>query len=198
MEQGAKSFGITNECFVDLSLREDEILSKMRRTNKYSIQKGMQLWKSEIISKQSGQSKIEECFNKFHNLHVEVAGRETRSKKTWEIQYEAVLRTNDFVVLLYDMEQNLIGASLFSTTCSMGNYSVAAYKRELFDKPVGHASQWIAIKHMKELNMKWYYLGTRAYWGDWNKPNEKEISIGHFKEGFATNIYPRIYLKFMF
>lgn len=196
-EYGAKCFGITNECFVDLTLSEQDILSRMRRTNKYSIQKSEQLWKSEIITNKNGKNKIDACFEQFRKLHIEIAGRETRNKQTWEIQSKAVLNTNDFVVLLYDEKQELIGASLFSTTNSMGNYSVAAYKRELFDQPVGHVSQWIAIKHMKSLGMKWYYIGTRSYSKDWNKPSEKEISIGLFKEGFATNIYPKLYLEYV-
>lgn len=196
-EYGAKCFGITNECFVNLSLSEQDILARMRRTNKYSIQKSEKLWKSEIITNKSGINRVEECFEQFRKLHIETAGRETRNKMTWRIQSKAVLDTNDFVVLLYDEKQELIGASLFSTTNSMGNYSVAVYKRELFDQPVGHVSQWIAIKHMKKLGMKWYYIGTRAYSKDWNKPSEKEISIGHFKEGFATDIYPKLYLEYI-
>ncbi len=194
-ENGAVCYGVDNECYVDLVLEEQEILSKMRRTNKYSIQKSEQLWRSEIITKNSGRDKIERSFEDFRRLHVEVSGRETRSQKTWDIQCKAVSDTNDFVVMLYDDRDELIGASLYSTTGSAGLYSVAAYRRDLFDKPVGHVSQWLAIKYMKELGMRWYYVGKRAYFGDWNQPSKKEVSIGHFKEGFATNIFLRLHLE---
>ena len=151
LEEGASCCGVDNECYVDLSLSEQEILAQIRRTNKYSIQKSKELWKSEIVIGQSGRDKVESCFESFRKLHAEVSGRVTRSRKTWDMQCEAVLRTNDFVVLLYDEEGGLIGASLYSTTGSVGSYSVAAYKRELFSQPVGHISQWLAIQHMKVL-----------------------------------------------
>ncbi len=196
LEMGAYCCGINSECYIDLSLKEKDILERIRRTNKYSIQKADKLWKSEIITKENGRDRVEKCFERFRELHFEVSGRTTRSKKTWEIQCESVLNKNNFVILLYDIEDNLIGASLFRVSGSVGLYSVAAYKRELFKKPVGHISQWIAIKHMKELGLKWYYIGRRSYLGDWDHPSEKEISIGHFKEGFATNIYPRVFLEY--
>lgn len=195
LEDGAVCYGIRSECFLDLSMDEQDILSKIRRTNKYSIKKAQSLWKSEIITKESGKDRVKKCFEEFRKLHIEVCGRETRRKETWDLQCDSMLDTNNFVVLLYDFEENLIGASLFSTTNSVGTYSVAAYKRELFDQPVSHISQWLAIKHMKELGLKWYYIGSRMYKGDWDHPNEKEISIGYFKEGYATNLFFRLYLK---
>ena len=63
-------------------------------------------------------------------------------------------------------------------------YSVAAYKK-VFDRPIGHAVQMIAIEKLKELGCKTYYLGQKATSG---LSTEKEISISHFKEGFTGNI----------
>lgn len=194
-ERGARCCGVDHECYVDLSLDEQDILSKIRRTNKYSIRKSEQLWKSEVITKRRERGYIEDCFEKFRTLHIEVSGRETRSKKTWDIQCKSVLHSNDFLVFLYDKDDQLIGASLYSTTGSMGTYSVAVYRRELYGQPVGHVSQWLAIKHMKELGMRWYNIGRRVYPGDGDHPTEKEVSIGHFKEGFATNIYLKVYME---
>lgn len=194
MENGAYCNKLNCECFVDLRLTEDEILSRIRRTNKYSILKGMDNWKTRLISHRNSEEEIAECFDSFRRLHIQVSGRETRSIATWKIQEEAVKKSKDFVVLLYDMKDILVGASLYSTTASACTYSVAAYRRELFDKPLGHVSQWIAIKHMKKLGIRWYYIGTRSYKKDWNSPSEKEISIGHFKEGFATNIYHTLHV----
>lgn len=194
MEGGACCEGVNSECFVDIGLTEDEILSRIRRTNKYSILKGLDYWKTKLISCADSEAEIAESFERFRKLHIQVAGRETRSKSTWKIQEEAVKNTNDFAVMLYDREDHLVGASLFSTTASACTYSVAAYRRELFDKPLGHVSQWAAIKHMGRLGIRWYYLGARSYQKDWNHPTEKELSIGHFKEGFATNLYHTLHI----
>ena len=124
-----------------------------------------------------------------------MAGRETRSIETWNLQKEAVIHKDDFVILLFDSYEKLIGASLYTTTGTEGSYAVAAYDRSLFDQPVGHISQWLAILHMKELGIKWYHVGTRFYEKDWNAPSEKEVAIGHFKEGWATNLFPKLFLE---
>ena len=198
LEKGAVCRGINFECFVDLSLSEQDILSGIRRTNKYEIKKAYRLWNHAIITKCDGRKKVEECFEQFRELHREVSGKITRSERTWNIQKEAVLNTKDFLVMLYNSEYRLIGGALFSTTGSACSYSVGAYRRELYDQPVSHISQWLAIKHMKASGMRRYYIGTRAYAGDWNHPDEKEIAIGFFKEGFATSIYPGVILEYRY
>ena len=97
---------------------------------------------------------------------------------------EQIKNKEAFLVTVRD-ESKLIGAGFFNYTRDMGMYSVAAYKRELFDRPIGHAVQMIAIEKLKELGCKTYYLGQKATSG---LSTEKEISISHFKEGFASNI----------
>lgn len=195
MEKGAVCNYTDFDCFVDLSMNSNEILSKIRRTNKYSIKKAEGLWKSVIVSRESSIDEISKAFKLFRELHIEVAGRETRSIFTWKMQEKALKNSDDFLVLLYDEFNSLIGASLFSTTGSAVSYSVAAYKRELFKQPVGHLSLWLAIEHSKILGKKWLYLGKRPYPNDSFTPTEKEIAIGHFKEGFATNIFPTIHVS---
>lgn len=195
LEHGWITNKISNECFLDLGGTEDEILSRIRRTNKYSISKANELWKKGIICNANSEVEINNAFEAFRKLHIEVAGRETRSVNTWNLQRDAVVNGNDFVIMLYDFSDKLIGASLYTTTGSEGSYAVAAYDRSLFDKPVGHISQWLAILHMRELGIKWYHVGTRFYENDWNHPTDKEVAIGHFKEGWATHIFPRIFLE---
>jgi len=47
--------------------------------------------------------------------------------------------------------------------------------------------QMKAIEALKEKGCKWYEVGQRHYKNDEIKPTEKELSISHFKEGFATH-----------
>lgn len=182
------------EAWVDLSEEQDKIFSSFRKSYKSCITKGERLWDSEIINRSCSEEKIESCFHSFEKLHIEVAGRRTRTHETWEKQCCSVKQTNDFAVLLYDKECKLVGASLYNTSGSFGYYGVGAYKRELFEFPLAHVSQWKAIKYMKEIGLRWYHLGTRFYEADWNEPTSKEISIGHFKEGFANRFFPSFYV----
>lgn len=183
------------ECFVDLSYDERDILTKIRRTNKYSIQKAKDYWKIEIVTKYDNRNYIDLCFEQFQKLHLEVAGRKTRSDLSWEKQRNAVEDTDDFLVMMRENSGKLIGASLYCCTKTTCTYAVGAYDRSCFNKPVTHLSQWEAIKHCKKLNKRWYYVGHRPYIGDTLKPSEKELAIGHFKEGFATELYNSIIIR---
>lgn len=189
----AKCHQVIYEAFLDLSLNNEEILGCMFKTHSNHIKKSKDLWRVEIISGRNDKEEIHKIFCQFRAMHIEISGRETRGIATWRKQEEALMHTNDFLVLLFAADR-MIGVSLFQTTGSVGVYSVAVYDRNLFDKPVAHISQWAAIQHMKELGLKWYYIGRRNYSADWDIPTSKEVSIGHFKEGFSSNIFVRLLL----
>ena len=89
----------------------------------------------------------------------------------------------------------MIGGGLFSVSRDEGSYSVGVYDRSLFDKPVSHLVQWEAIKHMKAVGLKWYYIGQRFYSGDIVQPTAKEMEISYFKEGFSSNVFVNMTLK---
>ena len=195
LENGGKAIGNGVEAYVNLSMQPESILKKIRRTNKYSIIKGKELWDYKLVTKDNTKEEIYDAMDKFRKLHIEVAGRETRTAKTWEMQRDGIINSDDFLVMLYDKELGLIGASLYQTTNTAGMYSVAAYNRDLFDKPIAHISQWIAICHMREIGIKWYYIGRRFYESDFENPSDKEIKIGHFKEGFATDFFMSLFIS---
>lgn len=193
LENSGRSDEVVFDAFVDLTLDEDDILAKMYKKNLEHIKKSRELWQTKIITRNDGYQKVHDIFKQFRAMHIEVAGRETRGLTTWEKQEEALLNSDDFLVALYD-DDRLVGVSLMQTSKSVGVYSVGVYDRNLFDKPVAHISHWLAIQHMKELGLKWYYVGHRVYPNDWNMPTSKEVNIGHFKEGFSTNVFPKIIL----
>ena len=156
--------------------------------------------KAEIIwvSKVLGSGEIRQCdWVEFKQLHYIAAGnRQTRSDKSWDVQFSQILDGNAFLVALHDQQRRMVGGGFFTFTIDQGMYSVAAYDRSKFDKPLGHLVQWLAIKEFKRLGMKSYILGDRPYPSDTPTPTDKEINIGLFKEGFATAIRPRFVFCF--
>ena len=60
------------------------------------------------------------------------------------------------------------------------------YDRALFDQPIGHLVQMLAIEEMKRRGIAWYRIGRRSYAGENPPPDAKEQNIGVFKEGFST------------
>ena len=49
--------------------------------------------------------------------------------------------------------------------------------------------EFTAIQEMIKRGCLWYHIGNRPFVGDKFTPNEKEIAIGYFKEGFATHVF---------
>lgn len=196
MEQGGGVDKVTFQCLLDLERSESEVFMDLRSTYRRYIRLAEQRWKSKIIDYTESVDVIHETMEKFRDLHIKVAQRETRSIKTWELQEKAVISGDSIVVLLYDNEE-LIGASLHSSTATMGYYGVGAFKRELYCEPVSHLSQWRAIQYFIRKHVKWYDIGWRCYPGDKEKPSEKELSIGYFKEGFASNEIVHLFTQYV-
>ena len=184
-----------HELYIDLELPIEKIKSNFRKSYKPLVSLGEKLWKIDVINQSSLSAEIENHVNEFCLLHEDVSGKKTRSTESWNFQKNAILNSEAFLICLRDDENKLIGAGYFSHTSDQGVYAIAAYDRNLFQKPLGHTVQYAAIKELKKIGCKWYHLGRRSYKNDLGQPTDKEISISKFKEGFSTNIFPSFELK---
>ncbi len=187
MERGAEC-RVGHELYIDLSWDIERIKGNFRKSYRPLVGKGRKLWKSSVFHGEVPG----EVFTEFRELHRQVAGRVTRPIETWNLQEQAIRQREAFLICLRDSNGAMVGASLFHVSKDEGVYAVGAYDRNLFDQPLGHVVQMEAIEHMKKLGLRWYLLGNRPYPGDEKSPTEKELNIGHFKEGFATNLFLQI------
>jgi FemAB family protein len=188
LKQARKSF-LTHQLAIDLQLSINSIRLGFRKSYKPLVNKALKEWDIGVC-----ENDIDDVFEEFRLLHLEVAGRETRSKESWNIQKEQIKNDEAFLVTVRGGDV-LIGAGLFTYTKDMGSYSIGAYKREMFDKPIGHGVQMKAIEALKEKGCKTYHIGQKMTFLDENIPTEKELSISHFKEGFAGYVYAQPHLK---
>lgn len=175
----------SHELFIDLNPPLAEIKSGFRKSYRPLVSLGAKLWQIEVLDRRDDQ-----VWDEFKNLHREVAGKVTRSDDSWRLQHEAVVYGDAFLVYLRDGAERMVGGGFFHSTRDEGVYAVAAYDRELFDKPLGHAVQYRAIEEMKNRGVRWYKIGARPYPGDQPPPSEKELRIAEFKQGFASHILP--------
>lgn len=185
MRQGA-TCNVRHHLYVDLSLSIEKIKSFFRNSYRSLISSGERIWNIEVLSNKTERDVWEE----FRSLHQMVAGRATRSKSTWDLQYRSVINGESFLVALRSDAGKMVGAGLFLTTKDEGSYTVGAYDRNLFDKPLGHVVQFQAIQELRRRGCRWYFIGQRFYQADQPAPSEKMLSISNFKEGFSTNIIP--------
>lgn len=181
---------LNHEVYLDLNLSMLEIKGQFRKSFKSLITSGQKLWSVGVM--ENADPKI---WKEFLELHLQVAGRKTRSDETWRIHYNDICENHSFLVYLRNQEHEMVGAGLFHFTRDEGLYAVGAYDRTQFDKPLGHVVQFRAIEELKKRNIKWYKLGARPYQTHTPTPSEKEISIGEFKQGFASHLFPRIILS---
>jgi FemAB family protein len=178
------------ELFVDLSLELEAIKSRFRKSYKSLITSGTRTWQlGEMTSADSS------LWSEFRQLHLQVSGRVTRCTETWDLQHRAIADGNAFLIFLRDRQGKMIGGGFFNTTRDEGAYGVGAYDRSIFDKPIGHVVQYRAIEMLKERKLRWYKIGHRPYPSERPPATEKEISIGEFKQGFATHLFPQFVLR---
>lgn len=187
--QEASPKAVRHDLYIDLRPDLSEIRSHFRKSYKPLISSGEKLWQVAICRDYEPT-----VWDEFRLLHFAVAGRATRSLQSWDAQLQAIAAQAAFLVYLRDPEGRMVGGGLFHITRDEGLYAVAAYDRELFDKPLGHVVQFHAILEMKKRHLCWYKLGSRAFAHDDPQPSAKELSIAEFKQGFASHVFPRIEL----
>ena len=185
MQQGSACTA-RHEAVIDLSQPIDQIRSRFRKSYKSLINKSKSLWNIRVYSDQT----VSEVWQEFVRLHAAEAGRSTRSAQTWEIQRRAIIKNEAFLVAVCKEaggQKELIGGGYFLVSKHEGVYATAAYKRNLFDKPIGHIVQLEAVKELKARNCQWYHIGRVAFHGETPKPSEKWLSISQFKSGFTDH-----------
>ena len=181
---------VKHDLYVDLALSMDEIRAGFRKSYRPLISAGLKAWTAGVMDNDSVEAAT---WAEFKLLHRQVAGRSTRSDETWDLQFEMVSRGEAMLITLRDTasQNRMIGAGFFQFTRDEGLYAIAAYDRELFDKPLGHVVQQRAVETMKRRGLRWYRIGERFFPADNPKPTEKELSISLFKQGFASYLSPR-------
>ena len=177
---------LNHECYIDIQLDISEIKKNFRKSYKSLIVSGPNLWSVGVFDSDGNY----QVWQEFRALHCKVAGRVTRSVETWNLHHQEIKSKRAFLVWLRNSKGEMVGGGFFNVTTDEGLYAVAAYDRTLFDKPLGHLVQYRAITELKKLGVRWYKIGARPYIQDSTKPTDKEISIGKFKQGFATHIFP--------
>jgi FemAB family protein len=189
LTEKASEIFTTHHLLVDLSLSLDEIRLKFRKSFKPLVNKGLREWEIKVHEQVS-----EEIFDRFRSLHKEVSGRSTRPIESWDKQRKQIDSLESFLIIVSDTQDQMVGAGLFTYSSYQGFYCVGAYKRELFDKPIGHAVQMKAIETLKKNGVLWYEIGQKHLKIDKVPATDKELSISHFKEGFCTHVIARQHL----
>lgn len=189
LQRGATT-SLAHESFVDLTLDMISIKAKFRKSYKSLVTEGMRIWSVGVLSEANP-----ELWESFRLLHQRVAGRTTRPIETWNLQYQAILKEQAFLVHLHNAEGELVGGGYFAITRDQGVYNVGAYDRALFGQPLGHVVQYKAIEEMKARGLRWYKIGLARYRSQDEGVTDKLAAIGEFMQGFASHLFPRYVIQ---
>jgi Acetyltransferase (GNAT) domain len=130
----------------------------------------------------------------FRQLHREAAGFESRSVRSWQLQYEMIRAGEAFAVFAFH-DGALASASLFCHSARYCYYGVGASRRALFDRPISHVVMWRGIQHARQIGCVRFETGEQRYPNDDpSPPTEKELGIVRFKASFGGDTVMRLRL----
>lgn len=165
---------------IDLQRDEDDLRTDIRRRYRTFINWGQ---KNLAITVHDYRNTSPDIIEEFRQLHIAVAGKETRSPETWHLQYRQIVEKLAFLIT-GRLDGQLVTASLFLHSPLYCYYGVGASIREMFDKPLSHAIMWRSILEAKRRGCHLYEMGDmvdlypQGY-------SEKEKNIANFKRGFG-------------
>ena len=174
--------------FAYLSDGIEKYRKNIRKSYKPLINQGLKFW---TVRKLFNENKL--VWLEFKKLHFKVSGSKTRSEETWQRQYQSILIGEAFLIYLLNDNNEMIGGAYFTLSKNEAVYSIGAYDRKLFDKPIGHVIQYVAIEEFIQRKIDWYKIGLIT--NDKNKISEKNKSIQVFKNGFSSHIMPEYCLN---
>ena len=137
-----------------------------------------------------------DLMERFRELHIREAGRETRSLKSWHRQFEWI-KTGGAFLVVGSMGSDMVSAGFFSVNQKHCYYGSSASRRDLFEKPLFHALMWTAILHAKKIGLQWFEVGEQLFLNHPanHHPTSKELGISEFKAGFGGNIHMHLDIR---
>ncbi len=177
---------------IDLNSSESTILKNIRKSYRSLINWGEREIKIVRVDQMNPDIDL---FEKFRAFHIGVSGKETRSKKTWDLQFEMIKTGKAFLDLGF-LQNQLVSGSLILYGTSEAYYGVAVNDRKLMgsNKSLGHSTLYRSIILAKSLGLKIFNLSSIYYPG----MNEKEKHIAVFKKGFSSNVESSLIIKVEF
>jgi len=175
---------------INLSKPKEDLWMDLRKSYKALINKGLKTYDYHIMTRDNADYEIHE---KYRLTHFMAAGRATRPKENFDLQFEQ-LKAGQATLISVLFEGKYVQLNYFNHYNNYVHYASAADDPEFSSTcmvPIGHAIIWQAIKYFKENNYKYLELGTQ-YFGNqlFEYPSEKKKMISYFKRGFGGSPYP--------
>ncbi|MEI7605825.1 MAG: hypothetical protein WCJ64_00435 [Rhodospirillaceae bacterium] len=180
------------DAVIDLRLDEAALRRSLRKSykalvNKYSDNNGYSI---VIVDANNPSYELHEHYRW---LHAKCAGRVTRAKESFDLQYR-MLEDGHATLMLFRSEAGIIGSAYFLHHGPGVDYLSMADDPDFAGQrlPVSHVLVWAAVRYFKAAGFHRLRLSAPAGfslcegYGAYAEP--KELGIAHFKHGMATGL----------
>ena len=178
---------------VDLNQEEEEILADYSKSVKSALSKKLNdSQKIEIVNQNSSLNLIESAFESLKSLHLNSAGKLTRSLHSWNIQKEFLINGNAYIVQLLS-HGNVISSAYFMITDYDCYYGISASAPKISGVSLSHLCISEGIAYSKKLGLQSFHLGEQYSYLSHNI-TDKESNIEKFKSFFGGSLLLEVLL----
>jgi hypothetical protein len=173
---------------IDLSLSEPQLWANLRKSFKPIINKALKQFSGFIMDWQNATFAVHELYR---DLHRKAAGRVTRPKETFDLQFQ-LLKDNNAILIGMRQDKEVVALTYFIHNGQNAYYASDAKDPDFrSDVPVQHAIIWQAIRYYREkgfgfLDLGWQHFGHQLL----DHPSKKDMDISFFKRGFGGRLVP--------
>ena len=166
---------------------EEKLWKDIRTSYKSLINWGIRELEISILT---GNSISKDLIEEYRMLHFDVSGKESRSKETWNLQYEAIKEEEAFLVT-GRKDGVLVSVGYFPMNKTHAFYGSSASKFSEIQKPLFHALMWKAILYCKKRNILYFETGPELNKLEniKKKVDSKNLNIAQFKAGFGGKLF---------
>jgi hypothetical protein len=166
---------------VDLTQEADAIERGFRKGHRAQLKWGRANLSLTVMDAANPDSAMMEAYRQ---LHAEVAGRVTRPIESWHAARDMVASGNGRLILTH-LDGMLVGGTLVMDAADTAYYASSAFRRDQFDKPLGHWPLLRSMQLSREAGRTRFDVGDVTI-----RPGEdaKVHNIAKFKRGFTNTL----------
>ena len=173
--------------YLDIQSTYEITMNQLQKKIRYEVRNAARSYSVKIYESINECDRTGSDWESFKDLHFKAAGRQTRSETSWALQKNSINENKDFLALLFDQDDTLIGGAYIIVTKYEAIYAVAAYDRDRFNEgAVGHALQAEIIRKLVDLRVTQYELGQIFSSKTNSAETEKLLGISVFKSKFCS------------
>jgi hypothetical protein len=181
VNRGARA-DVVQHGICDLSLDEAALRRKIRKSFQSLLNTGKRSIRLAYFNAANPDMALLYAYRAFH---AKVAGRATRSDRSWCAMADLITGGRGELALGYLDGEELVSGTMTLDGTETAYYASGVYDRNQFDKPLAHFPLFDAIMRSGNRGLRYFDLGSLPARGT---VSDKEYNIGYFKRGFATAI----------